>query len=72
MDMDRFFINRNIERYRRLACAATTDIERTRLLNLMAQEEDNYSALEKAEGSRPNAGSAYETSRRTRVSSDCQ
>ncbi len=62
--MDRFFSDRNIERYRRLACAATieryrrlacaatTDIERTRLLNLMVQEEDNYIVLEKAEGFR--------------------
>jgi hypothetical protein len=47
VDMDRFFSDRNIERYRRLACAATIGTERTRLLGLMAEEEDKYLYAEK-------------------------
>jgi hypothetical protein len=42
MDKDRFTSDRNIERYRRLACAAVTGPERTDLLGLLAQEEDKY------------------------------
>jgi hypothetical protein len=59
MDMNRFFSDRNIERYRRLACAATTGIERIRLLGLMAEEEDKYLELEKAEGLRRHAGKVH-------------
>jgi hypothetical protein len=40
MDKDRFVSDRNIERYRRLACAAVTGPERTELLGLLADEED--------------------------------
>ena len=46
-DMDRVFDDQNIERYRRLACPATTDIEKTRLLNLMRQQAHNHIAREK-------------------------
>ena len=38
--MNRFAADRAVERYRRLACAAITGSERTRLLELMAEEED--------------------------------
>ena len=47
MDMDKFLSDRNIERYRRLACAATIGAERTRLLGLMAEEEDKSIYAEK-------------------------
>jgi hypothetical protein len=56
MDMDRFFSDRTIERYRRLACAATTAIERTKLLGLMAEEEDRHLELENA---LPRAGKSH-------------
>jgi len=42
MDKDRFVSDRNIEKYRRLACAATTGPERTQFLGLLADEEDKY------------------------------
>ena len=42
MDVNRFSAERLVERYRRLACAAITGPERTRLLELMAEEEDKY------------------------------
>jgi hypothetical protein len=40
MDDNRFVRDRIIERYRRLACAAVTGHERTKLLGLLADEED--------------------------------
>ena len=58
MDMNRFFSDRSIERYRRLACAASTGAERIRLLGLLAEEEDKYLELEKAEELR-SAGEAH-------------
>lgn len=42
MNTNRFVTDRTVERYRRLACAAITGTERTRLLGLMAEEEDKY------------------------------
>jgi hypothetical protein len=47
MDGSRIVNDREIERYRRLACAAMTGAERIRLLSLMAAEEDKYIELEK-------------------------
>jgi len=41
MDTNGFVSDRAIERLRRLACAAITGAERTRLLGLMAEEEDH-------------------------------
>jgi len=40
MNADTFLRDREIERFRRLACAALSGTERTRLLGLMADEED--------------------------------
>ena len=48
MDRDRFVSDQSIERYRRLACAATVGAERTRLLGLLADEEDKFIELQKA------------------------
>jgi hypothetical protein len=42
MDADHFVRDREIERFRRLACAALSGPERTRILGLMADEEDKY------------------------------
>ena len=42
MGKDRFLSDQNIERYRRLACAAINAVERERLLGLLAEEEDDY------------------------------
>jgi hypothetical protein len=47
MDTNRFAADRLVERYRRLACAASTGPERTRLLELMAEEEDKSFAPQK-------------------------
>jgi hypothetical protein len=47
MEKDKFVSNRNIERYRRLACAAMTGPERTEMLALLAEEEDRYVELQK-------------------------
>jgi hypothetical protein len=44
---DRFASDQSIERYRRLACAATTGEDRMRLLGLLAEEEDKYIDLQK-------------------------
>jgi hypothetical protein len=40
MNANTFLRDREIERFRRLACAALSGTERTRLLGLMADEED--------------------------------
>jgi hypothetical protein len=48
MDTNRFVTDRAVERYRRLACAAITGTERTRLLGLMAEEEDKYFVVQNA------------------------
>ena len=53
MDMDRFVSDRNILRYRRLACAAITGAERKRLLGLLVEEEDKYIELQKARTTPP-------------------
>src|SRR3954452_5933483 len=45
---DRFVSDQNIERCRRLACAALSGRERGRLLGLWAEEEDNFIDLQKA------------------------
>ena len=45
MNADRFVMDREIERFRRLACAALSGSERTRILGLMADEEDKYVEL---------------------------
>lgn len=45
--MNRFAADRLVERYRRLACAAIIGSERTRLLELMAEEEDKYLVSQK-------------------------
>jgi hypothetical protein len=42
MDMDRFFNDQHIDRYRRLASAATTEAERKVLLDLLAEERNKW------------------------------
>jgi hypothetical protein len=49
MDKDRLITDWNLERYRRLACAAITGPERTEWLGLMADEEDKYIERQKVE-----------------------
>ena len=39
LDLDRFLNDRNVEIYRRLACAATTEAERETLLAALAEEK---------------------------------
>jgi hypothetical protein len=39
LNLDRFINDRNVERYRKLACAATTSAERKALLSLLAEEK---------------------------------
>jgi hypothetical protein len=39
LNLDRFISDRNVERYRRLACATTTTAEREALLSLLAEEK---------------------------------
>ena len=38
LDLDRFLNQRNVERYRKLACAATTEAERQTLLVMLTEE----------------------------------
>ena len=45
MNADTFLRDREIEKFRRLACAALSGVERTRLLGLMADEEDKPNKL---------------------------
>ena len=45
MNANTFLRDREIERFRRLACAALSAVERTRLLGLMADEEDRLDEL---------------------------
>jgi hypothetical protein len=45
MNANTFLRDREIERFRRLACAALSGVERTRLLGLMADEEDRINEL---------------------------
>jgi hypothetical protein len=40
LDLERFISDRNVQRYRKLACAATTEAEREKLLGLLAEEKD--------------------------------
>ncbi len=42
METDRFVCDRNLEKFRRLACAANTGAEREILIGLLAEEEDKY------------------------------
>jgi hypothetical protein len=37
LDLERFISDRNVQRYRKLACAATTEAERGKLLGLLAE-----------------------------------
>jgi hypothetical protein len=39
LNLDRFLNPRNVERYRKLACAVTTKAERETLLRLLADEK---------------------------------
>jgi len=48
MGKDRFASDQSVERYRRLACAAISGVERERLLGLLAEEEDSSIDLQKA------------------------
>ena len=38
LDLDRFLDHRNVERYQKLACAATTEAEREALLVALTEE----------------------------------
>jgi hypothetical protein len=40
LDLERFISDRNVQRYRKLACAATTEAEREKLVGLLAEETD--------------------------------
>jgi hypothetical protein len=46
--LDEFVCNRNLDNFRRLACAAKTGATRETLLGLLAEEEDKYFELQKA------------------------
>ena len=46
--MDRFISEQNIARYRKLASSATTEAERKRLLELLAEEEAKSIEMQKA------------------------
>ena len=46
--MDRFINDENLERFRRLASATTSETERKILLGLLAQEEAKFIELQKA------------------------
>ena len=59
MALNRVSSKWGVERYRRLACAATIDTERTRLLELMVQEETDYFEQKKALELLRKAGSAH-------------
>jgi hypothetical protein len=48
MDMDRFVNDQNIERYRKLASASTSDAERKMLFGLLAEEKATFIELQKA------------------------
>jgi hypothetical protein len=48
MDMDVFFRDQNIERYRRLASAGITEAERKTLLGVLAKVEDMCIERQKA------------------------
>jgi hypothetical protein len=48
MDMDRFVNDQNIERFKKLASATTTQAERKMLLGLLAEEQVKSVKLEKA------------------------
>ncbi len=39
LNLDRFINDRNVERYRKLACAATTSAEREALFSLLTEEK---------------------------------
>ena len=53
MNPGTFLRDREIERYRRLACAALTGPERTRMLDLMANEEDKITEFDGREAMTP-------------------
>jgi hypothetical protein len=52
VDMDRFINDENLERFRRLASATTSETERKILLGLLAQEEAKFIELQKARNGR--------------------
>jgi hypothetical protein len=47
MDIERFVNDRNIERFKKLASAATTAAERKTLLGLLADEQAKFIELQK-------------------------
>jgi hypothetical protein len=50
--MDRFINDENLERFRRLASATTSETERKILLGLLAQEEVKFIELQRARSAR--------------------
>jgi hypothetical protein len=51
--VDRFYNEKNMARYRKLASEAVTDMERTRLLGLLDKEMDEFTDLQKTRAWRP-------------------
>lgn len=49
MELDKFVIHQNIERYRRLATTSNTETDRKTLLGLLAEEEDKRTKLQKVQ-----------------------
>jgi hypothetical protein len=50
MDLDWFVSDQNIARYRRLASAGTTEVERIELLEMLAEEEAKFIEMQKTTG----------------------
>ena len=47
LDLDRFVSRENIARLKLLAASATSDAERTKLLELLSQESEKFKGLKK-------------------------